>query len=155
MDYFLGFANLQANALRLGDQFATLGTDGVATLNESESLGRQFFLAQIQNGDLGFGSQGISLCLGEDPAATGHLFLVFLEPPLAFLAGILELPHASLQVAQPLLAFGQFHFCFGGLAAFDLPLRFELFGPRGQLLQPGFHLGQQSLCFVLLGFGGV
>ena len=95
------------------------------------------------------------MCLGEDPAATGHLFLVFLEPPLAFLASILELPHASLQVSQPLLAFGQLYFCFGGLAAFDLPLRFEFFGPSGQLLQLGFHLGQQSLRFVLLRFRGV
>ena len=50
-------------------------------------------------------------------AALGQLLAAFGDGPVAFLPAFLELPHAGVQVPQPLLALGQFDLDLGRLAA--------------------------------------
>ena len=58
--------------------------------------------------------------------ALGQMLAGFVDGPVAFLAAFLELPHARLKVAQPLLALGQLDLDLGGFAVGRQPLAFQL-----------------------------
>ena len=88
----------------------------LALVDQPDGLRGEGLLAEVEVGDFGLGPQDVPP-RGLGPlGALGQMLAGFVDGPLAFLAALLELPHAGLEVPQPLLALGQFDLDLGGLA---------------------------------------